>query len=133
VLGRAGVYHKQCLSCGECGTKLNVTNFSCGSDGDMYCRQCYAARWCCYQWTMLTYCTRFGVRGRAGSVTRRSQVTDIMTNEDDPNMCLREAFNKKNNKLKFSTPRHDMTFSWQVLPNKQVQKLDIDASMKYFS
>ena len=44
VLGRTGVYHKQCLSCGDCGSKLNVTNFSCGSDGDMYCRQCYAVR-----------------------------------------------------------------------------------------
>ena len=75
VVAKAGVYHRSCLSCGECGTGLTVTNFLCGGDtGEIFCRQCYAARW--------------GVMGRAGSVTR-SQVTDIMAGDGDPDMCLR--------------------------------------------
>ena len=74
VLGRSGLYHKQCLSCGGCATKLTVTTYSSGPDGDIYCRHCYGAR--------------FGVRGRAGSITRL-QTKDIMAAQDDPDMCLR--------------------------------------------
>ena len=75
VLAKAGVYHRGCLSCGGCGTGLSVTNFLCGGDtGEIFCRQCYAARW--------------GVMGRAGSVTR-TQVTEIMAGEGEPDMCLR--------------------------------------------
>ena len=74
VLGKAGVYHKQCLSCGGCGTKLSVTSYCCAADGDIYCRQCYGAR--------------FGVRGRARSVSR-VQTTDMMAGPHHPDMCVR--------------------------------------------
>ena len=74
VLGRTGVYHKQCLSCGGCATKLSVTSYNCASDGDIYCKHCYQQK--------------FGVRGRAGSVSR-IQASDIITTDDDPNNCLR--------------------------------------------
>ena len=74
VLGKLGVYHRGCLCCGECGTSLTVTNFLCGDDGDIFCRQCYALKW--------------GVKGRAGSVSR-TQMTEIMAGAGDPDMCLR--------------------------------------------
>ena len=75
VLGKSGVYHKQCLSCAGCNTKLNASNFSCGPDGEVYCRNCYLST--------------FGSRGRAGSISGPAHTNSIMALEDDPDMCPR--------------------------------------------
>ena len=78
---------------------LSPGNFSCGEDGDIYCRNCYSTKYFDHIATMnneivdliengtSTKITSFGVRGRAGSIGRA--LTASPTNFDDPNMCPR--------------------------------------------
>ena len=72
VRARGRLLHRQCLSCSTCGTGLSPGNFSCGEDGEIYCRNCYSSS--------------FGVVGRAGSVPPASTIQAL---PDDPSMCPR--------------------------------------------
>jgi len=39
-----GPIHKYCLSCNECKTNLDASNFVSGMDGEVYCKHCYAVK-----------------------------------------------------------------------------------------
>lgn len=71
VLGKVGVYHKHCLSCADCKTVLNPSNFVCGEDGDIYCRNCNLNK------------------GRAGSLVGSVATDSILAGDGDPDMCPR--------------------------------------------
>ena len=54
IVARSHDYHKKCLNCKECKSKLDASNFYDAPDQDVYCYGCYSVR--------------FGHRSRAKSV-----------------------------------------------------------------
>ena len=39
------VYHKKCLTCGNCKRNLDISILAIGPDDDIYCKVCYLRYW----------------------------------------------------------------------------------------
>ena len=39
------VYHKKCLTCGNCKGNLDMSGLAVGPDDDIYCKVCYLRYW----------------------------------------------------------------------------------------